>query len=117
MHAAQRVRMLLGLLVAGDGAEAYRLGQPRRGRLRIHLRFRNGGHLQLARAVAEDVEGEHAGENNDRGDQREEDVADDTEETVHKVLPAFTPSLRGAKRRSNPAFLLRQSWIASLRSQ
>src|SRR5262249_26572411 len=32
-----------------------------------------------------------------------------------KYIP---PSLRGAKRRSNPAFLLlHQSWIASLRSQ
>ena len=28
-----------------------------------------------------------------------------------------SPSLRGAKRRGNPAFLLEQSWIASLRSQ
>ena len=78
--------MLLGLLVTGDGAETDRLGQPRRGCLRIDLRLRNGRHLQLARAVAEDVEGEHAGENNDRGDQREEDVADDPDKASHAAL-------------------------------
>src|SRR5689334_21618147 len=33
------------------------------------------------------------------------------------VVSLSQPSLRGAQRRSNPAFLFEQSWIASLRSQ
>src|SRR5437762_2657616 len=68
LHAAQRVRMLLGLFVSRDGAETDRFRQPRRGCLRIHLRLRNGSDLQLSRAMTENVEHEYRCDRDDGSD-------------------------------------------------
>ena len=86
LHAAQRLGMLVGLFVAGDGAEADRFRQPRgRGRC-IDLRPRDARDLELLRTVGEGVEREHGGENDDRGDQRQQDVADDSERAAHLLF-------------------------------
>src|SRR6185436_10885682 len=55
------------------------------------------------------------GQAGDRGQQEQKDDSG-ADFAKHNTSPKFLPSLRGAKRRSNP-FWSAVSWIASLRSQ
>jgi hypothetical protein len=88
-----------------------RIASPRRGALRIDLRFRNGRDLQLPRAVAEDVEREHGREDDQCCDQREEDVTEDSKEAAHFFVqyPVCVPRmLRSAKRcAADPGSMMR----------
>ena len=47
-------------------------------RLRVDRRARHGGDLKLPRAMGDDVERQHAGDDDDRGDREQQDVADDS---------------------------------------
>ena len=53
------------------------------GGLRIDRCARHGGHLKLSRTVGEGIERQHAGEDQDRGDREQQDVADDSEQPAH----------------------------------
>jgi hypothetical protein len=77
LHAAQRIGVLVGLQEDRDGAEADRLGQPLCRSLRVDLGARDRCDLKLPRAVGEGIEGEGGGEDDDRGDEEQQDVAAD----------------------------------------
>ncbi len=79
LHAVQRVGVLVGFLKTRNRAEADRLAEPPGRRLRVHRCARHRRHLKLARAMAEDIERQHAGEDQDGGDQEQQDVADDSD--------------------------------------
>jgi hypothetical protein len=94
LHAAQRLGVLIGLFVTRNGSEADRFRQPRRGRLRVDRCTRYGHHLQLPRAMGDDVESQHGGHDHDRSDQKQQEVADDFDEPAHDV-PGFSSSWPG----------------------
>ena len=80
---AQRLGALLGVEKVRNGLEADRLGEPYRRALLVDRRARHGGDLNLPRAVGEDIEQQDAGENDDRGDHEQQEVADDSDQAAH----------------------------------
>ena len=79
-HAAQCFGVLVGLFVAGNGAEADRFGQPLGRCLCIDLGARHGRDLKLPRAMGEGVECKDGGEDDDNRDCEQQDVADDSDQ-------------------------------------
>ena len=85
LHAAQRLGVLVRIVKARNGPEADRFAQPRRRALAVDRGARHGRDLKLPRAVGDDVEREHAGENDDCGDREQQDVADYSYQPAHGV--------------------------------
>ena len=75
LQAAQRLGVGIRIVKVRNGAEADRLGEPGRRSLTVDRRARHGRDLKLPRAVGGDIEGEHAGENDDRRDGEQQEDA------------------------------------------
>jgi hypothetical protein len=84
-QAAQRLGVLFGIEKARNGLEADRLAQTRCRALLVDRRARYRSDLYLPRTVGDDVEQQHAGENDGSRDHEQQDVADYFDQPAHGV--------------------------------
>ena len=84
-QAAQGLGVLFGIEKTRNGMEADCLAQPRRRALLVDRRARHRSDLNLPRTVGEDVEQQHAGENDNSCHHEQQDVADYFDQPAHGV--------------------------------
>src|SRR2546421_7267152 len=106
LQATQGFRVLFGIEKIRDGLERDRLAQSGSRGLLIDGYARHRGDLNLARAVRESIEQQHAGEDDDCRNRKQCGVTDYSCQLAHKSVPEVrelvSSSLSGGSARSKP---------------